>query len=133
MKAMIEISRHTAQSIWKNGDAELYELLDDGAESLLLGCDDFNNAVSNGGRFGIEGELFGEPYPDEPVDGAAINGKEVDLAEEITESILPLLSNSPVYQHDGGNDPDGKILTEEAQCIFNAVLEILDGDSKGVM
>ncbi|MET4003885.1 hypothetical protein ABIB48_002623 [Arthrobacter sp. UYCu511] len=61
MIAMIEISKEAAVCVWTCAAVELYELHDDMSESLikdeeqLLTCE----------RFGIEGELFGEPYPEQ--------------------------------------------------------------------
>ncbi|GAA3894309.1 hypothetical protein GCM10023084_53920 [Streptomyces lacrimifluminis] len=65
MKAMIEISRNTARSIWEGGDADVYELLHDGSESLIADGDNFDYVTSKVENFGIEGEVFGTLYSEE--------------------------------------------------------------------
>ena len=61
MKAMIKIDSDLAMMIWKYSSMELYELHEnDGSESLVYGVDvDELNPLL---QYGIEGDLFGEPY-----------------------------------------------------------------------
>ncbi len=64
MIAMIEINAETAEAIWGEHDTtEVYILHDDGSESLVEWEDheDFDHSL----RFGIEGEIFGEPYKEQ--------------------------------------------------------------------
>ena len=56
---MIRISFETAKSIWQMGDAEVYELYEDGTEARAN-----DEALDSNIQYGIEGEMFGKPYDD---------------------------------------------------------------------
>lgn len=57
-KAMIKITKRMALKLWTLPSVEIYELHSDGAESLIETDTHFNKVR----QYGIEGELFGEPY-----------------------------------------------------------------------
>lgn len=60
--AMIKISVEQARIILsENWNREVYQLHDDGSESLVT--DEFE--IEDDCAYGIEGELFGEPYGEE--------------------------------------------------------------------
>ena len=55
---MIRISLPLAKTIWRNTEDELYQLHDDGTESLVEGMETLDDSAT----YGIEGEIFGAPY-----------------------------------------------------------------------
>lgn len=56
--AMIEIAPSEADMMFNENNREVYRLHDDGSESLVTSFAD----ITLDGRYGIEGELFGQPY-----------------------------------------------------------------------
>lgn len=54
----------------------------------------------------------------------------IDKAEAITEAVMALLTNTPVWVHDGGEDADSMVFHGEAQEVFNKVLDILRGEKQ---
>jgi hypothetical protein len=70
MIAMIEITPQHAELLKFSG--EVYQLFDDGSESLVEYLDSINPTY----RYGIEGELFGEPYGYERIEHDGIKCSE---------------------------------------------------------
>ena len=58
--AMIRINSDTALALQKYSDQEVYILHDDGAESLIEDSEEI--LLAPDASYGIEGEVFGEPY-----------------------------------------------------------------------
>jgi hypothetical protein len=53
--------------------------------------------------------------------------KRIDLAEVITEKVMELLAfSTPVWVADGSTDENSFMYSNEAQIVFDNVLEILE-------